>query len=91
MPLRRSTRERRSAIPNDYVVFLQEHEVDIGMAETDPINVRQAIESSNAQKWIDAMNEEMKSMRDNDVWDLIPLPKGVKPIGCKWIFKTRKD
>ena len=24
-PLRRSTRERRSAVPNDYIVFLQEH------------------------------------------------------------------
>ena len=37
------------------------------------------------------MNEEIKSMKDNDVWDLIPLPKGVKPIGCKWIFKTKRD
>ena len=25
VPLRRSTRERRSAIPDDYIVFLQEH------------------------------------------------------------------
>jgi len=25
MPLRRSTRERRNAIPNDYIVFLEEH------------------------------------------------------------------
>ncbi|RDX75507.1 hypothetical protein CR513_44602, partial [Mucuna pruriens] len=23
--------------------------------------------------------------------DLIELPKDVKPIGCKWIFKTKKD
>ncbi|KAA8531017.1 hypothetical protein F0562_005693 [Nyssa sinensis] len=28
-PLRRSTRERRSAVPDDYIVFLQEHEFDI--------------------------------------------------------------
>ena len=91
MPLRRSTRERRSAISDDYVVFLQEHEVDIGVVEDDPINFRQAIESSNSQKWIDAMNEEMKSMKENDVWDLVPLLKGAKPIGCKWIFKTKKD
>ena len=67
MPLRQSTRERRSAIFDDYVVFLQEHEVDIGVVEDDPINLSQAIESSNSQKWIDAMNEEMKSMKDNDV------------------------
>jgi len=91
MPLRRSTRERRSAVPNDYIVFLQEHEVDIGVIEDDLINFRQAMESSNSQKWIDAMNEEIKSMNDNDVWDLVPLPKGVKPIGCKWIFKTKRD
>lgn len=91
MPLRRSTRERRSAVSNDYIVFLQEHEVDIGMVEDDPINFRQAMESSNSQKWLDAMNEEIKSMKDNDVWDLVPLPEGAKPIGCKWIFKTKKD
>ena len=40
---------------------------------------------------IDAMNEEIKSMKDNDVCDLVPLPEGVKPIGCKWIFKTKRD
>ncbi|KZV24228.1 hypothetical protein F511_35114 [Dorcoceras hygrometricum] len=28
---------------------------------------------------------------DNDVWDLVTLPKGAKPIGCKWIFKTKRD
>ena len=26
VPLRRSTRERRSTISNDYVIYLQEHE-----------------------------------------------------------------
>ena len=36
------------------------------------------------------MNEEIKSMKDNDVWDLVPLPESVKPIGCKWIFKTKR-
>ena len=29
VPLRRSTRERRNAILDDYIVFLQEHEVDV--------------------------------------------------------------
>ena len=73
------------------IVFLQEHETYIGLMEDDPIHFRQAMESSNSQKWNDAMNEEIKSMKDNDVWDLVPLPKGTKPIGCKWIFKTKRD
>jgi len=59
--------------------------------EDDPINFHQAMESPNSQKWLNAMNEEMQSMKDNDVWDLIPLPEGVKPIGNKWIFKTKRD
>jgi Reverse transcriptase (RNA-dependent DNA polymerase) len=49
------------------------------------------MENSNSQKWIDVMNEEMKSMYDNDVWDIVPLPKDKKTIGCKWIFKTKRD
>ena len=36
------------------------------------------------------MNEEMKSMHDNDVWDLVHLLEGLKPIGYKWIFKTNR-
>ena len=30
-------------------------------------------------------------MQGNDIWNLVELPKGVKPIGCKWIFKTKRD
>ncbi|KAJ9541592.1 hypothetical protein OSB04_028098 [Centaurea solstitialis] len=91
VPLRRSTRERRSAIPDDYIVFLQEHETQIVIREDDPINLKEALSSSNSQKWIDAMEDELKSMKDNDVWDLVELPKDVKPIGNKWLFKTKKD
>ena len=37
------------------------------------------------------MKDEMKSIKDNEVWDLVEFPKGVKPIGCEWIFKTKND
>lgn len=37
------------------------------------------------------MNEKMKSIKDNSKWELIILPKREKLIGCKWIFKTKKD
>ena len=54
--------------------------------EDDPINFQQALQSSNSQKWINAMEEEIKS-----IWELVELPSRVKPIGCKWIFKTKKN
>ncbi|KAG8474994.1 hypothetical protein CXB51_031726 [Gossypium anomalum] len=37
------------------------------------------------------MKDEYKSMQDNKVWELVPLPEGAKPIDYKWIFKTKRD
>ena len=37
------------------------------------------------------MQSEMKSLSDNEVWELVKLPEGRKAIGCKWIFKTKID
>ena len=59
--------------------------------KNDPISVSQAKQSSDSKKWIEVMKDEMKSMKDNGVWDLVELPESVKPIGCKWIFKTKRD
>ena len=30
-------------------------------------------------------------MEQNEVWDLVELPKGCKRVGCKWVFKTKRD
>ena len=32
------------------------------------------------------MIEEMDALSDNGTWDLIRLPAGKKPIGCRWVF-----
>ena len=69
-------------------MYLQENEFDMGL-EDDPISFSQVKQSVKSHKWIEAMKDEMKSMKDNDVWDLVELSKGAKPIGCKWIYKTK--
>ncbi|RVX15039.1 Retrovirus-related Pol polyprotein from transposon TNT 1-94 [Vitis vinifera] len=58
-------------------------EYDIG-EEVDPTTYREALSSDKANEWLIAMRDEMQSMSDNDVWELVDLPKGYKPIGCKW-------
>ena len=35
------------------------------------------------------MDEEYRSLMENDTWDLVPLPKGRKLIKCKWVYKTK--
>ena len=47
--------------------------------------------SRESNLWYDAMKDEMNSMASNGVWDLVELPNGLKVIGCKWVFKTKKD
>ncbi|CAM8928153.1 unnamed protein product [Rhodiola kirilowii] len=37
------------------------------------------------------MEDELKSIKHNEVWELIELPEGYKQVGCKWIFKTKHD
>jgi hypothetical protein len=88
--LRRSTRPKRSAIPNDYVVYLQESNYNIG-AENDPESFSQAMSCKESELWYNAMKEEMNSIKSNEVWDLVELPNDAKAIGCKWVFKTKKD
>ena len=88
--LRRSQRERRSAISNEYVVYLQESDFDIGSSK-DPISFSQTLESVDSTKWMNAMKDELKSMDQNEVWDLVELLEGYKKVGYKWIYKTKRD
>ncbi|RVW93925.1 Retrovirus-related Pol polyprotein from transposon TNT 1-94 [Vitis vinifera] len=48
-PLRRSERERRPAITDDYVVYLQESDFDIGIRK-DPVSFSQAMESDDSSQ-----------------------------------------
>ena len=88
--LKRSTGVRRSAIPDDYIVYALEHESDLSM-DNDPVSFKEAVESNNSKKWYNAMKEELKSMTDNNVWVMTELPEGSKRVGCKWVFKTKRD
>jgi hypothetical protein len=36
------------------------------------------------------MEEELKSRSSNKVWDLVEIPDGVKPVGCKWVYKVKR-
>lgn len=87
--LRRSQRERRLAIATDYQVYLGEADYDIGQSE-DPVTYNQAINSSESEKWPNTMKDEIKSMYDNDVWDIVELPSGNKPISCKWSLQDQE-
>ena len=51
----------------------------------EPTSYQEAISSPDSEKWQEAMESELQSMEDNQVWNLIDPPEGVKTIGCKWM------
>ena len=40
-------------------------------------------------KWKIAMVEEMEALQKNCTWELVDLPKGKRPVGCKWVFTVK--
>ena len=89
--LRRSDRVR--TVPERYRYgFLVTQEGDVLlMDQNEPTTYQEAIESPESEKWREAMRSEMDSMYTNKVWTLIEPPNGIKPIGCKWVFKKKTD
>ncbi|TYK10608.1 gag/pol protein [Cucumis melo var. makuwa] len=57
----------------------------------DPLTFKQAMNDVDSDQWIKAMDLEMESMYSNSVWTLVDQPNDVRPIGCKWIYKRKRD
>ena len=57
----------------------------------EPTTYEEYLNCSESNKWLVAMNSEMDSMYENQVWTLVDPPEGIKPIGCKWVFKKKID
>ncbi|XP_022853910.1 uncharacterized protein LOC111375338 [Olea europaea var. sylvestris] len=49
----------------------------------EPSSVQEALSCSAKKKWKNEMEEEMESMKSNQVWDLVDLPSSQKAIGNK--------
>ena len=59
--------------------------------DTDPCNYDETLKDKYADLWQKDMKSKMLSMYSNQVWDLMEPPEGIKPIGCKWIYKKREE
>jgi hypothetical protein len=86
-PSRRSQRNRRLAIFDDYEVYVSE---EIKM-EGDPTSFEEAMRSAHLSKWLEAMEDEIRSMSTNKVKDLEEISKGAKTVACKWVYNTKCD
>ncbi len=82
IPVRRSQRERKS--PDRYGEW-----VTVAQDCESPRSYSEAMLHPTKSRWQSAMEDEMKSLKSNDVWDLVPLPDGRKAVGSKWVYKVK--
>lgn len=46
-------------------------------------------EAKGNPNWEDAMKQELVALDANRTWDIVKLPKGKKPISCRWVYKLK--
>lgn len=51
----------------------------------------QVLQSKYKDDWLRAMESEIKSLGQHKTWALTDLPKDKKAIGCKWVFRIKRD
>lgn len=64
---------------------------EINLTIEEPKDYEEAMSSKDRNKWIIAMQEEMESLKKNSTWELTDLPEKREAIGCKWVFKVKKN
>ena len=55
----------------------------------EPATVSEALHGPHSEQWREAMQEEIDSLQEHDVYELTELPRGRKAVGCKWVFKIK--
>ncbi|GJS18444.1 retrotransposon protein, putative, ty1-copia subclass [Tanacetum coccineum] len=84
----RSTRTRRPIDRMCLYINAEEYELwDLG----EPANYKVALLDHESNKWLNAMNVEIQSIKDNEVWDLVDLLPNGKTVGSKLLFKKKTD
>ncbi|GJZ03743.1 retrotransposon protein, putative, ty1-copia subclass, partial [Tanacetum coccineum] len=79
-PIRRSARTHRAPERLCLNVEVKEHNLrDLN----EPANYKAVMLDLESNKWLDAMNAKMQSMKDNQVWRLVDLPPDCKTVGSK--------
>lgn len=55
----------------------------------EPLTYAGAIKSNESNEWQAAMNDETRSLKNNDTWILVDKPNGRNIVGCKSGFKLK--
>ena len=58
---------------------------------TDPLTLEEALGSPQHDDWKLALQEEVSSLSEQDVFDVVDRTPEMKTLPCKWVFKVKYD
>lgn len=58
---------------------------------SEPRTLAEALAGPDGEQWFQAAIEEINALVSNGTWKPVPVPPGRKPIGCKWVFKIKRN
>ena len=85
IPLKRSTRDRHPStryFVDDYVLLTDGGE---------PESYEEVTGYENKMKWVDVMQDEMKSLHENHSFELVKLPKGKRALKNGWVYRVKQE
>ena len=51
----------------------------------------EVMKSRYKDEWMRDMQSEMKSLKHHETWKLVDIPPGKKAIGCKWVYRIKRN
>jgi hypothetical protein len=68
----------------------------VALAPAHPLNTvprtyHQAMNSPEAESWLDAVNDELAAMRRLHIYDVVPILPDFALIGTVWVFRRKFD
>ncbi|GJY95170.1 zinc finger, CCHC-type containing protein [Tanacetum coccineum] len=78
-PFKNTSKEHNEVAPIEY---------ELGYLD-EPPNYKVELANPESDKWLEAMNTKMQSMKDNKVWILVELPPNGRTIRSKWLLKKK--
>ena len=71
----------------DYVTYFVSGYQDQG----EPATFVEAMNSSERKEWQAAIERELQAFNENEAWVVVDKPKDKRIVGCRWVFKKKKD
>jgi hypothetical protein len=60
--------------------------------EPDPLTFTEAMNSRSKDYWVEAMENELNSLRKNEVYEVLDsTPPNINIVTCKWVFRIKRN